>query len=179
MKDLVTKVSEFSEIGIHPSFKTPAIPKKISVEKRRLEKISGKKINKSRQHYLKFTLPDTYNHLIAAGIKEDYSMGFADMPGFRAGTCKPFYFYDLKNEKSTDLKIFPITVMEGSFINYLKIPPHDALDYIFKMIEEVKNVNGTFISIWHNHTLSETSMYKGWRYVHDKMIERILLYALG
>jgi hypothetical protein len=177
MKDLVAKVSEFSEIGIHPSFKTPAIPKKISVEKRRLEKISGKKINKSRQHYLKFTLPYTYNHLIAAGIKEDYSMGFADMPGFRAGTCKPFYFYDLKKEKSTGLKIFPITVMEGTFINYLKISPQDALDYIFKMIEEVKNVNGTFISIWHNHTLSETSMYKEWRYVHDKMIERILLYA--
>lgn len=179
MKDLVTKVSKFSEIGIHPSFKTSGIAKKILVEKRRLERISGKKINKSRQHYLKFTLPDTYNHLIAAGIKEDYSMGFADMPGFRAGTCKPFYFYDLKNEKSTGLKIFPITVMEGSFINYLQIPPLEALDYIFKMIEEVKNVNGTFMSIWHNHTLSETSMYKGWKYVHDKMIERILLYPLG
>ncbi len=67
--------------------------------------------------------------------------------------------------------------MEGSFINYLQIPTGEALDYIFKLIEEVKNVNGTFISIWHNHTLCETNSYKGWRHVHDKMIERILLYT--
>ena len=104
-------------------------------------------------------------------------MGFADMPGFRAGSCRPFYFYDLKNEVSTGLKIFPITFMEGSFLDYLQIPPPEALAYIFKLIEEVKNVNGTFLSIWHNHTLSETNTYTGWRYVHDKMIERILLYA--
>ena len=177
MKELVTKVSAFSEIGIHPSFKSSVIPKKISIEKTRLETLSEKKINKSRQHYLRFTLPDTYNYLIGTEIKEDYSMGFADMPGFRAGTCRPFYFYDLKNEKSTILKIFPITVMEGSFIDYLHTSPNEAVEYIFKLIEEVKNVDGTFISIWHNHTLSETNMYKGWRYVHDKMIERILLYT--
>ena len=177
MKELVRKVSAFSEIGIHPSFKSSIIPKKISIEKTRFESLSEKKINKSRQHYLRFTLPDTYNHLIDAGIEEDYSMGFADMPGFRAGTCRPFYFYDLRNEKSTGLKIFPITVMEGSFIDYLHISPNEAVEYIFKLIEEIKNVNGTFISIWHNHTLSETNMFKGWRYVHDKMIEQILLYT--
>ena len=67
--------------------------------------------------------------------------------------------------------------MEGSFIDYLHTSPNEAVEYIFKLIEEVKNVDGTFISIWHNHTLSETNMYKGWRYVHDKMIERILLYT--
>lgn len=104
-------------------------------------------------------------------------MGFADMPGFRAGTCKPFYFYDLLKEKSTDLKIFPITIMEGSFISYLHLPPYEALNHILQFIEEVNNVQGTFISIWHNHTLSDSGMYTGWRYVHDKMIERILLYA--
>jgi hypothetical protein len=177
MKELITRVSTFSEIGIHPSFKTSIIPKKILIEKKRLERISGKKINKSRQHFLKFSLPDTYNHLVDAGITEDYSMGFPETPGFRAGTCKPFYFYDLKNEKSTTLKIFPTTVMEGSFIDYLQTPPGEALNCIYKLIEEVKNVNGTFISIWHNHTLSETNMYKGWRNVHDKMVERILLYT--
>lgn len=174
MKRLVTKISARSEIGIHPSFKSSAIPNKIFIEKERLEKLSGKKIDKSRQHFLRFSLPDTYNYLIKAGVKEDYSMGFADIPGFRAGTCKPFYFYDLKNEKVTILKIFPITIMEGSFIDYLKISPAKASEYIFRLIEEVKNVNGTFMSIWHNNTISETAMFKGWKYVHDKMIEKIL-----
>jgi hypothetical protein len=174
IKELITRVSTFSEIGIHPSFKSFVIPEKIQVEKKRLESLSGEKIHRSRQHYLRFSLPGTYNHLADAGIKEDYSMGFSDMPGFRAGTCKPFYFYDLKNERPTGLKLFPVTFMEGTFIDYLKISTGEALEYIFKLIEEVKNAEGTFISIWHNHTLSETNMYKGWRYVHDRMIERIL-----
>ena len=101
-------------------------------------------------------------------------MGFSSLPGFRAGTCKPFYFYDLKNEKSTGLKIFPITLMEGSFIDYKKSQPSQALQDIFKLIEAVKKVNGTFISIWHNHTVSETREYRDWKNVHDKMIQFLL-----
>ena len=115
MKNLINSVKKFSEIGIHPSFKSSFLTEKFLIEKQRLEKIAGKKIIKSRQHFLKFILPDTYNALIEAGITEDYSMGFPYTPGFRAGTSKPFYFYDLKNEKATRLKIFPITFMEGNY----------------------------------------------------------------
>lgn len=175
MKQLINKISRFSEIGIHPSYKTYSDPQKIIVEKERLELISNKKIIKSRQHYLKFTLPETYNHLIGAGITEDYSMCFADMPGFRAGTCKPFFFYDLKNEIEPCLKIFPATLMEGTFIKYMKLSPDNGLKNILELLEQVKKVNGIFISIWHNHTVSETKIYKDWREVHNKMIEKIIL----
>lgn len=174
MKNLITRLAASGYIGLHPSFMTGTVPQKILIEKKRLESLSGKEINKSRQHYLKFTLPDTYRYLINAGITEDYSMGFAGTPGFRAGTCRPFYFYDLTHEKSTALKVFPVSVMEGSFINYLGLRPQVALEYIYNLVEAVKSVNGTFISIWHNHTLSETGSYKGWKFVHDKMVERVL-----
>ena len=122
---------------------------------------------------MKFILPETYNFLIQAGITEDYSMGFSNMPGFRAGTCKPFYFYDLKNERSTGLKIFPVTLMEGAYIDYQALPPSEALTDIFELTEAVKNVNGTFISIWHNHTVSETDEFRDWKKVHDQMIQII------
>lgn len=178
MRKLINRISRFSDIGIHPSFKSSLIPQKIIIEKKRLEELSGKKINKSRQHYLKFSLPETYNHLINSGITEDYSMCFADMPGFRAGTCKPFYFYDLKNEKPTNLKIFPVTFMEGTYIDYTKKQPSEALQNIYDLIEQVKKVNGTFISIWHNSTVSETHVYRQWKSVHDKMIDKILSYNL-
>lgn len=174
MSKLVKKISQFSDIGIHPSYRSSEIPGKIVIEKQRLEKLSNKKINKSRQHYLKFTLPDTYNQLLKAGITEDYSMGFADLPGFRAGTCSSFYFYDLENEQATNLKVFPVTFMEGTFIDYMKISPSLALANIFNLIEQVKNVNGTFISIWHNNTVSKA--YKPWKDVHDKMIEKLSNY---
>jgi hypothetical protein len=174
MKNLIAKLKIFSKIGIHPSFKTSMFTKKILIEKQRLEKISDKKITKSRQHFLKFILPETYNALIEAGINEDYSMGFPYTPGFRAGTSKPFYFYDLKKERSTNLKIFPITFMEGNF-NEKEYPNHEKIrETIFNLINEVKNVNGTFISIWHNHTVSDTKEYREWRDIHDQMIQKIV-----
>ena len=42
------------------------------------------------------------------------------------------------------------------------------------LVDEVKNVNGTFISIWHNHTVSDTKEYKEWRNIHDQMIQKIV-----
>ena len=180
MKRLVRKVSGFSEIGIHPSFLSSSNPEKFVIEKQRLEKISGKVITKSRQHFLKFKLPDTYLHLISAGIMEDYSMGYAEMAGFRAGACKPFYFYDLKNEATTPLRIFPVSCMEGSFLKTNL--PAEALQKIVQLVDEVKKVNGTFISVWHNHTVSED--YTEWKKVHDKMVgklmkEKALITTLG
>jgi hypothetical protein len=173
IKKLINNIKTYSEIGIHPSFSTSSFPEKILIEKERLENLSGKKITKSRQHYLKFKLPDTYISLLKAGITQDYSMGFPEISGFRAGTCKPFYFYDLKKEKITGLEIFPITFMEGSFMNS-KTSPGESLQQILNLIEEVKNVQGTFISLWHNHTISETDKYSDWKSIHYKMIQSII-----
>ena len=173
MKALVNKISAFSDIGIHPSYKSSVTPEKILIEKSRLEQITNKIITKSRQHYLRFNLPDTYNQILEAGITEDYSMGFTGMPGFRAGTCTPFYFYDLKNEMATGLKIFPISFMEGTFIYYQKLKPKESFEIIFSLINEIDKVDGTFISIWHNDTVSDDGMYKGWKWVHDEMIKKI------
>jgi len=170
---LIKKVLAFSETGIHPSYRSSVQPEKILIEKKRLEDIVDQRITKSRQHYLRFNLPGTYNQSIAAGITEDYSMVFADMPGFRAGICTPFYFYDLKHERSTSLKIFPITFMEGSYIYYLKLQPAESLQIIEALINEVKKVEGLFITIWHNNTVSEDGEFKEWKWVHDEMIKRI------
>jgi hypothetical protein len=176
MKSLIQKIESFSKIGIHPSFTTSDFPEKISTEKERLENLSGEKIIKSRQHYLKFKLPDTYNSLLSAGIKEDYSMGFPEVSGFRAGTCKPFYVYDLKNEKITDLKILPVTCMDATFIYYSKKSPEKSLLEILNLLKETKKVEGTFIPIFHNEYLGKNRDNKKWRMVHDKTIMQINAY---
>jgi hypothetical protein len=176
MKELVNKIEAFSEIGIHPSFYSSVFPEKIKIEKERLEILSTKKITKSRQHYLKFNLPDTYNALIRAGILADYSMGYPEATGFRAGTCKPFYFYDLKNEKKTGLRIFPVTCMDATFIYYSKKTPEKSLMEILSLLKEIKKVNGTFISIFHNENLGEDGEAKKWQAVHEKMILQIKSY---
>jgi hypothetical protein len=171
MKSLILKVKQHTQVGIHPSLMSHKNIGLLAMEKERLEAIIQEKVTKSRQHYLKIRFPETYQHLISVGITEDYSMGFPEKPGFRAGTCFSFYFYDLKNEKITNLKIYPVCVMEATFKYYLKLNPEQTLDEIIGIIDEVKKVGGTFIPIWHNDNLAKTLSGNCWRDCHDKMID--------
>jgi hypothetical protein len=93
------------------------------------------------------------------------------MPGFRAGMCSPYHFYDLKSEKALPLKLFPVTCMEG---NFKELSPGEAQKGIFSLMDEVKKVNGMFIPIWHNHTVSDTKEYREWKKVHEEMINRVI-----
>jgi hypothetical protein len=159
--------------GVHFSFSSGKLNKKdkFRAEVRRMEDITGSKINKSRQHFLLLEIPDTYRMLSEAGINEDYTMGFASQTGFRAGICTPYYFYDLKNEAPTNLKIVPFMVMDTTLQNYLGFSASEAREEIEKLMQEVKKVGGLFVSIWHNETLDEKGIRKGYREVFEKMNE--------
>ena len=97
-------------------------------EKERLENITDKPLLRSRQHYIKLFLPSTYRFLLEIGITDDYSMGFTDEIGFRAGTSHSFQWYDLSNEIETQLKVHPFCVMDVTLKNYLKLTPQQAVE---------------------------------------------------
>jgi hypothetical protein len=172
-RKIVDEVSFFSFIGIHPSWESNKKSGMLEQEIATLGKIAGKSITRSRQHYLVIDLPYTYRKLSALGIKEDYSMGYASKAGFRAGTCTPFRFYDLMNEAETPLVIYPFQVMDRTLKDYMKLQPADAIRKIDEMVREVRAVNGTFISIWHNDTFSDKGEWKGWLEVYEQMLGMI------
>ena len=170
-KKLIRQTAEKYILGIHPSFAAGEIrgKKRIKTEKERLTNIAGKEITISRQHFLRLKLPGTYRRLIKTGIKEDYTMGYSSQTGFRAGICTPYYFYDLKKEKTTNLLIIPFQVMDGTLLHYLKLKPEEAWNEIQEIMKEVKNVGGTFVSIWHNETVNDKDLWNGYRMVFEKM----------
>jgi len=168
MKNLIKKISEKNEIGLHPSYFS-SDEKKLEKEKILLEKISHKRINKSRQHFLKFKLPETYRQLLNNGITDDYSMAYSAICGFRASTCFPFRFFDLEKNETTNLTIHPTSVMDVTLKNYQNISPEQAISKIEFLINEVKKVDGTFISLWHNSNLCLNDEWKDWRPVFEKM----------
>lgn len=172
-QELIKKISEIAEVGIHPSYESNNSFDQLKREFDYLSEISNKPVTKSRQHYLKLLFAETYQNLIKLGIKEDFTLGFASDVGFRAGTCTPFNFYDLYNEKETTLKIYPFHVMDTTLNQYLKLNVDEAIDLIHKIIQKVKAVNGTFISLWHNESLSDHGHWKGWEPVYKKMLELI------
>lgn len=174
LKTLISRVAKEAQIGLHPSYASTIETKKISEELLSLQQLTNKKIDQSRQHFLKITLPHTYLQLIKAGIHHDYSMGYSSKIGFRAGTCTPFFWYDLQLEKQTHLKIHPFVVMDVTLQQYLKLTPEQANQKIDELLSNVKLVNGTFCSLWHNESLSETGRWKGWKAVYEEMLKNSL-----
>ena len=171
LQDLIRRLAKTETIGIHPSYFADADYKLMLQEKEMLEETSEKKIMNSRQHYLRLDLPVTYNHLIECGITDDFTLGFAELPGFRSGTCNAFYFYNLQKEQETELLLHPVTFMEGTFIEDMQLTPAETLAQMKQLIDEVKKVNGHFIPIWHNHSISEQHIWKGMRAVHDSIAD--------
>ena len=169
-QSLIKMLGDYSEVGIHPSYGSNKNKEQLKKEVMRLSKVMHKEITNSRQHFLKLTLPETYRNLIDLDITDDYTMGYASLVGFRASLCSPFNFYDLDNELETNLKVHPFAIMEGTLKYYMNIPPQDAMKYIKPLIDEVKLVNGTFISLWHNDTLNDQNFWKGWKSIYEEMI---------
>ncbi len=170
-QSLIKMLGDYAEIGIHPSYGSNKSKAQLKKEVNRLAKVLHREVTKSRQHFLKLTLPETYRNLIDIDITDDYTMGFASQVGFRASICTPFNFYDLDMEMETKLKIHPFAIMEGTLKYYMKVHPEDAMLKIKPLIDEVKAVNGVFMSLWHNDTINNQKLWLGWRAVYEEMVE--------
>ena len=154
-----------AQVGIHPGYRSHSHPSILSAEISRLQSILGEPVVHSRQHYLKFELPVTYRRLLENGILHDYSMGFADVPGFRAGTSMPFPWFDLNTNTETALLVHPVIVMDSTLLSYLRLSTAQALEKIDNLRNEVRLNGGQFTSLWHNETVAERGIWKGWREV--------------
>jgi hypothetical protein len=173
-KLLIKDMVDYARVGLHPSYYTMNNPVMLKKEKERLEAITNMPIKRSRQHYLRVSLPETYQQLIDLEIEEDYSMGYATHVGFRASTCTPFYFYDLDFEIQTPLKIFPFAVMDATLNDYMKLTPKQSLGKIRDLKNEVKAVNGTFITAFHNESLSNYLRWRGWSRLYNSMLKIVV-----
>ena len=172
-QELIKNIASKFDVGLHPSYKTYKNRKILEEEIKNMESIIGRKITKSRQHYLKLHFNYTYQNLIKAGIKEDYTMGYATEIGFRAGTCTPFYYYDLQKEEKTELTLYPFQIMDITLNKQKGLNTTAAISSVENMIEKIKKVDGTFISIWHNEALSDHGHWKGWENVYREMLRYV------
>jgi len=170
LQALIKGIKDYAEVGVHPSYASNLNSEKLESELVRLSKVVHQPITKSRNHFIKLNLPQSYRELIELDVKEDYTMGYASKMGFRAGICSPFYFYDLDYDAPTSLKVYPFYLMEATIKYYFKEGPEKAMNYFETYIDLVKKYNGTFVSLWHNDSLSEWGQWKGWSEIYNKMV---------
>ncbi|MEL3911685.1 polysaccharide deacetylase family protein [Treponema pedis] len=146
------------EIGIHGFYGTylngKAFKDDVNLLQNTLYNLGiNRKVRGGRQHYLQWQNPETFNVWENAGMEYDSTLSFADMPGFRCGTCYEYSVYDCIKRKKLNLKEKPLIAMECSIIaeRYMNLGLSDEALKIFKALKTYcKYYNGNFIILFHN-----------------------------
>lgn len=148
--------SENISIGLHSSYESGKNPKQVPVEKKLLEKALKKTIRLNRHHYLSSREPDDFNWLEMAGITDDFTMGYADVAGFRLGTCRPVRWISPLNKRLSEVVLHPLIIMDCTLSepHYMNLNYEEALQYCRELITQVENVHGELTLLWHNNTVA-------------------------
>lgn len=172
-RQLLQHLSDYAKMGLHGSYASFDDPKLVEKESERLATLLHRRTVRNRYHFLRLALPKSYDALIDNGILHDYTMGYAEEPGFRAGTGSPYPFFDLESDCETPLTIHPFAAMDSTFYYYKKMSPEASEEVYRQLIDEVRSVGGTISLLWHNQSLCEDFGWQGWRNVY----ETVLAYA--
>lgn len=168
---LIKSVSDYCEVGLKASYFSLDKIEILKREKIKIEGIINTELKAVRNSFSKLNLPSSYRNFIELDIFNDYSMGYVDTLGFRAGTCTPFQFYDLDYEVQTPLRINPYHVLDFGLLKYAS--QLDKSEHLIKLIEEVKAVNGTFIPVFHNYSFSNIERWKGFKELFNMILESV------
>ncbi len=154
------------EIGVHPSFNAYIDAAMFGREAGTIAKLAGGTIRSVRQHYLRFSYPETWRIQAEMGCEVDSTLGFAEFEGFRNGLCHPFLPFDLERNEAMPLWELPLTVMDGTLAGYRGLDTGRALDRIRALWSIVEAERGCLVLLFHNTAFDEHD-FPGWGRVFD------------
>ncbi|RCW89954.1 polysaccharide deacetylase family protein [Winogradskyella arenosi] len=166
---LIKSVADYCSVGIKASYFSLSDLTVLKKEKLKMEAITHVDLNAVRHSFSKLNLPLSYRNLVELEINQDFTMGYIDTLGFRAGTCTPFQFYDLDYEVQTPLQINPYHCLDFALLKYHSLL--DKTEHLQKVIKAVKAVNGTFTPVFHNYSFSDLERWKGFRTLFNLILE--------
>lgn len=172
MQSLIKKHAAKYTAGIHPSWQSGDDGNKLAKEIEILKRATGKPVTLSRQHYIRMALPHTYRLLIKHGIKEDYTMGYGSINGFRASIASPFYWYDVEKDEKAELLIRPYCYMEANSYFEQKYTAEQGADEIQGYHDVVKMIGGELITLFHNHFVTGQPQWLPWRNMYGDFLSR-------
>lgn len=171
-QSLIKAVADYFEVGLLASFPANKKSKQFEKERQGLKFLIHREIQKIRYAWGISTVNESYRNLLMQEVEADYSLGFPSMMGYRASTAVPFFYYDLANEMTTSLKIFPVVANVNSLKQYGPIEGIKKLNTMGKNLPLSGAVHCFAIS---NQILENSEANKGYRSViidylkaHDK-----------
>ena len=171
-QSLIKGVADYFEVGLLASFPANKKGKQFVKERKGLNLLIHRTIQKIRYAWGVSTVNESYRNLIMQEVEADFSLGFPTIMGYRASTAVPFYYYDLANEMTTSLRVFPVVANENSLHHYSSVEWIKKLNAMGNSLPLAKGVHCFAIS---NRVLENSEANKGYRSViidylkaHDK-----------
>lgn len=165
--------SSNAEIGFHASFEAGGNPALLKGEMERMFRFCRSATTKSRHHYLRWREPEHIDEMEAAGITDDFTLGYADCAGFRSGTCRPYRFINPKTLRVSNVVMHPMEIMECSLDRkvYMGLDSEAAENVCRTIINEVRKYDGELNILWHNNSFLQGYL--------DRLYNVILEYLAG
>ena len=160
IKNLMKKIIiRGHNVGLHPSLGSTFVDGRIKFEHGVLREQSipyGFEPTCARMHYLQWQAWNTVRELAKAGIAKDWSLGYADRAGFRAGTCHPYEAFDPVKCQPLGVEIRPLIVMDRTLTSpsYMNLSQDESMRLVAKLANLCYEVRGNFSLLWHNSQLS-------------------------
>lgn len=149
------------EVALHPSYRSIEEPERLRVERDRLAAAASTDLASVRQHYLRYDPGATPRLHADLGFEIDSTLGFADRPGFRRGTCLPHRLYDLEHDRTLDVWEMPLATMESALFNRQGLSVEEAVTQTESMMATCRRFGGACVVLWHN-TLWDEIDCPGW-----------------
>jgi hypothetical protein len=169
-KLLIKYVGDYKEVGLLFSYKSLQDYPVLKLEKQRMEEIVNRSLQSSMNTDYLVDLPDVYRNLIELEVVRDFTMVYEGTPGFRAGTCTPFLFYDLDYDIKTPLQVHPLAVTATALE-----PLHEAaaIEKVDDLLQAVSQVQGTFSMVFSNvHFAFDRERNKTWRKLFSEKLQQ-------
>lgn len=166
---LIKWVADYCRVGLKISYFALEDPKILKSEKQKMESVINYNVEIARSSFSKLNIPESYRNLIELEIKQDFTMGYINLLGFRAGTCTPFQFYDLDYEVQTPLQVNSFHMFDSALLK--KASLLDKKEEMQRLMLEIKKVDGMFTPVFHNHSFSNEERWKGYRDLFSYVLE--------
>lgn len=144
--------------GLHGSYSSGG-GKADPEEKKRLESALRRSVFFHRSHYLRSCEPEHFLALESMGITDDFSMGYADVSGFRLATSRPVIWIEPFTGRLTRLVLHPLAIMDNSLSepDYMGLDPETARKYATMLFHAAQQHGGEICLLWHNTSVRENS----------------------
>jgi hypothetical protein len=162
-----------AEIGLHGSYTAADDLARLAQEKEVLESLAGP-LSGHRYHYLRVDPHRNLTPLAELGFRYDTSLGFSDLPGFRAGIAHPFRPWDVVHDRPANLIEIPLAVMDVTLAEerYLGLSAKSAERVLLELVAWAAEHGGGFAVLWHNDRF-DPGTSRGWDRLFFRFIDAV------